>query len=167
MDFTELVARPKRFELLTPRFVVWCSIQLSYGRLRQEPINLRAVNPVYRGNARGGLRRTRALDGIPTPIRSSLSRFDSGSGVDAAGLCHCDRRSPSCRRGKAAGLLAGWHGPLGANTGQFHPVVTRRLLPAGSPHARKALRSGDKRPSGAAGAASVLELHGAIRDDQP
>src|SRR6266404_5219579 len=27
------MARPKRFELLTPRFVVWCSIQLSYGRL--------------------------------------------------------------------------------------------------------------------------------------
>jgi hypothetical protein len=26
------LARPKRFELLTPRFVVWCSIQLSYGR---------------------------------------------------------------------------------------------------------------------------------------
>jgi hypothetical protein len=29
---TWLMARPKRFELLTPRFVVWCSIQLSYGR---------------------------------------------------------------------------------------------------------------------------------------
>ena len=29
----KLLARPKRFELLTPRFVVWCSIQLSYGRL--------------------------------------------------------------------------------------------------------------------------------------
>jgi hypothetical protein len=27
-----LLARPKRFELLTPRVVVWCSIQLSYGR---------------------------------------------------------------------------------------------------------------------------------------
>jgi hypothetical protein len=27
------VAHPKRFELLTPRFVVWCSIQLSYGCL--------------------------------------------------------------------------------------------------------------------------------------
>src|ERR1700747_1912916 len=26
-------ACPKRFELLTPRFVVWCSIQLSYGRV--------------------------------------------------------------------------------------------------------------------------------------
>jgi hypothetical protein len=30
----KLLARPKRFELLTPRFVVWCSIQLSYGRFR-------------------------------------------------------------------------------------------------------------------------------------
>ncbi len=29
----ETLARPKRFELLTPRFVVWCSIQLSYGRI--------------------------------------------------------------------------------------------------------------------------------------
>ncbi len=29
----ELMARPKGFEPLTPRFVVWCSIQLSYGRL--------------------------------------------------------------------------------------------------------------------------------------
>jgi hypothetical protein len=30
----EKMARPKGFEPLTPRFVVWCSIQLSYGRLR-------------------------------------------------------------------------------------------------------------------------------------
>ena len=29
------LARPKGFEPLTPRFVVWCSIQLSYGRLRR------------------------------------------------------------------------------------------------------------------------------------
>ncbi len=29
------MARPRRFELLTPRSVVWCSIQLSYGRLLQ------------------------------------------------------------------------------------------------------------------------------------
>jgi hypothetical protein len=27
------VARPERFERPTPRFVVWCSIQLSYGRV--------------------------------------------------------------------------------------------------------------------------------------
>ena len=31
------MARPKRFELLTPRFVVWCSIQLSYGRFLPPP----------------------------------------------------------------------------------------------------------------------------------
>ncbi len=29
------MARPKGFEPLTPRFVVWCSIQLSYGRLNR------------------------------------------------------------------------------------------------------------------------------------
>ena len=29
-----MMARPKGFEPLTPRFVVWCSIQLSYGRIR-------------------------------------------------------------------------------------------------------------------------------------
>ena len=29
--YFEKMAHPKRFELLTPRFVVWCSIQLSYG----------------------------------------------------------------------------------------------------------------------------------------
>jgi hypothetical protein len=27
------LARPERVELPTPRFVVWCSIQLSYGRI--------------------------------------------------------------------------------------------------------------------------------------
>jgi hypothetical protein len=27
-----LMVRPERFERPTPRFVVWCSIQLSYGR---------------------------------------------------------------------------------------------------------------------------------------
>ena len=32
--FLKRMARPKGFEPLTPRFVVWCSIQLSYGRLR-------------------------------------------------------------------------------------------------------------------------------------
>jgi hypothetical protein len=37
------MARPKRFELLTPRFVVWCSIQLSYGRLIPLPENRTAA----------------------------------------------------------------------------------------------------------------------------
>ena len=30
-----LMARPERFELPTPRFEAWCSIQLSYGRRRE------------------------------------------------------------------------------------------------------------------------------------
>ena len=34
-NILNLLARPKRFELLTPRFVVWCSIQLSYGRFKR------------------------------------------------------------------------------------------------------------------------------------
>ena len=33
LGFRRLLARPKGFEPLTPRFVVWCSIQLSYGRV--------------------------------------------------------------------------------------------------------------------------------------
>src|SRR5947208_6735639 len=31
----EVLARPEGFEPPTPRFVVWCSIQLSYGRVAQ------------------------------------------------------------------------------------------------------------------------------------
>ena len=32
------LARPERLELPTPRFVVWCSIQLSYGRSRRRGV---------------------------------------------------------------------------------------------------------------------------------
>jgi hypothetical protein len=44
------MARPKRFELLTPRFVVWCSIQLSYGRIPGHTGNSPAIRarPSYR-----------------------------------------------------------------------------------------------------------------------
>jgi hypothetical protein len=31
-NFNQMVARSERFELPTPRFEVWCSIQLSYER---------------------------------------------------------------------------------------------------------------------------------------
>ena len=36
------LARPEGFEPPTPRFVVWCSIQLSYGRLERRHIRRRA-----------------------------------------------------------------------------------------------------------------------------
>jgi hypothetical protein len=40
------LARPKRLELLTPRFEVWCSIQLSYERFTIiVPVRLERVKP--------------------------------------------------------------------------------------------------------------------------
>ena len=57
------MARPKRFELLTPKFVVWCSIQLSYGRTRPPPGGGCApdadagVYPLFRAPARAICRR--------------------------------------------------------------------------------------------------------------
>ena len=46
------MARPKGFEPLTPRFVVWCSIQLSYGRAREGDIGagVAARNPRLPGH---------------------------------------------------------------------------------------------------------------------
>ena len=35
LEALSYVARPERFELPTPRFEAWCSIQLSYGRRRE------------------------------------------------------------------------------------------------------------------------------------
>ena len=35
LTFLMSLARPERFELPTPKFVAWCSIQLSYGRVEQ------------------------------------------------------------------------------------------------------------------------------------
>ena len=51
------LARPKGFEPLTPRFVVWCSIQLSYGRAwraphRQAPESWQSLNHPFSNNLR-------------------------------------------------------------------------------------------------------------------
>ena len=45
--FMQMV-RPERFELPTPKFVAWCSIQLSYGRIVKNgivPSLIGLVNP--------------------------------------------------------------------------------------------------------------------------
>ena len=67
----EEMARPKRFELLTPRFVVWCSIQLSYGR---------AGGGVLPGGAAGFKRQTRHAGGgaIEACAGALASRFREG-----------------------------------------------------------------------------------------
>jgi hypothetical protein len=65
MGDLKLLARPKRFELLTPRFVVWCSIQLSYGRLRLliddgiREVNSGNLAGIWPGFGRGGRGRAR------------------------------------------------------------------------------------------------------------
>jgi hypothetical protein len=46
-DAEQEMARPERFELPTPRSVVWCSIQLSYGRID------RRTGPNAAGRSRG------------------------------------------------------------------------------------------------------------------
>ena len=71
------MARSKRFELLTPRFVVWCSIQLSYERAGGENRNgggTYSINPGY----------ARAM-AAPTSLAASLGFYSqmklaSGSG---------------------------------------------------------------------------------------
>jgi hypothetical protein len=60
------MARPERFELPTPRFVVWCSIQLSYGRLPRPP----AEGPARPALANVLIHHWQASGGIPrTPGR--------------------------------------------------------------------------------------------------
>src|SRR5271156_5767602 len=98
------LARPRGVEPLTPRSVVWCSIQLSYGRLPR-------VGPAMRGGhnystavpegkahrrARGGCRL------LPKPHRTDEPRCNSGA-RDRRGrsgnppIDHLARRTASAR----------------------------------------------------------------------
>ena len=52
--FAQEMAHPERFERPTPRFVVWCSIQLSYGCLPQEARNLVRAGWLRKGR-KGGI----------------------------------------------------------------------------------------------------------------
>jgi hypothetical protein len=66
------MARPKGFEPLTPRFVVWCSIQLSYGR-----VSLWALGARMRPKVR-----TAAKERSSYPLRQRFAR--SGKAICAA-----------------------------------------------------------------------------------
>lgn len=72
------MAHRGRFELPTPRFVVWCSIQLSYRCFGHHAVMLKAQGQRARGEAvRPGhrLRTGRYLYSGPTPIASEGARF--------------------------------------------------------------------------------------------
>ncbi len=73
------MARPKGFEPLTPRFVVWCSIQLSYGRLFREGRRTYASDPPMAsldGRGKSGIF-GRAGQGLPAVGRLHLRKADS------------------------------------------------------------------------------------------
>jgi site-specific DNA recombinase len=55
----EVMARPEGFEPPTPRFVVWCSIQLSYGRAVGGDIGGSSTGRKPRLRGRGGVARRR------------------------------------------------------------------------------------------------------------
>ena len=88
------LARPERLELPTPRFVVWCSIQLSYGRavrrgdLAEPPDRINpqsrdlreyATSPPYATNLSSSRRIDSPITPVPTlalpgPIMSAVRR---------------------------------------------------------------------------------------------
>ncbi len=78
-DVMGRMARPKGFEPLTPRFVVWCSIQLSYGRLIGR--SLRKATSTEAGDIKGS-------DAVGKPLVRKFCRkpqfasaADSRSGI--------------------------------------------------------------------------------------
>ena len=107
------MARPKRFELLTPRFVVWCSIQLSYGRVphpgraSRGPADGRIANvsgPDWQGSS------TAAQDtGFrPTPGIAGTWAFGTGRPHPVRRARPCaSRRLRSAAEGAVAPDLAG------------------------------------------------------------
>ena len=86
-DGGEKMARPKGFEPLTPRFVVWCSIQLSYGRAphpkSEAPLEWRRSDTLFRN------RLQEAPTGIgcspPPRRRAGLRRACAGPGARLRG----------------------------------------------------------------------------------
>ena len=104
-----LMARPEGFEPPTPKFVVWCSIQLSYGRIlaargqkapsgkvagAAKPLSLvaraikrKALVPVL---GSGIIRSSTKLNGSP----KGAARVNAGNGPAA----RCGNGRPSCRR---------------------------------------------------------------------
>jgi hypothetical protein len=75
-----LLARPERFERPTPRFVVWCSIQLSYGRVFRVTLGLNG--PLHQKS-----NRKVAKERFSYPLRPELARSgtEASTGSDIPG----------------------------------------------------------------------------------
>src|SRR5690606_162725 len=127
------MARPKRFELLTPRFVVWCSIQLSYGREG-------GVHSARLGRWQGGDGTLKVAPGFVGP--------DRGGGMDATGDGSGEAIGGECAKacdGQGAGF---WQLAGGGGEREDHVAVERGkhgangARDAGARHLRDAFRFG-------------------------
>src|SRR5437763_238908 len=96
------MARPKRFELLTPRFVVWCSIQLSYGRFGAKG-RTRKAGRVGRSIAKGLIRCWQGLALESVRHRPAVVRSDPLACLAAPAA---PRRSPPSAAASGALALA-------------------------------------------------------------
>src|SRR5262249_56956284 len=111
------MARPKRFELLTPRFVVWCSIQLSYGRVLRIAREVFPENPESQGTASSyRLRPMLARFGVHVPL--SPAGLTRGSIL----LRKTSKKHFSQRDGKETFFATGW-------IAGSSPAMTVHVLP--------------------------------------
>src|SRR5437899_1611184 len=90
LTLKDILARPDGFEPPTPRFVVWCSIQLSYGRV------LRIAREVFPTEQ---IRRERAFSYRLQPPLASLPALLRGRGATSAAVTRgLDRGSIALRK---------------------------------------------------------------------
>ena len=101
---TGWMAHPKRFELLTPRFVVWCSIQLSYGCVGQAcsgPHRPMQGQNRAAGRREGGVSAT-AQAGVAAPAGGSSRGRRMTNSVPSAPVFRSSSRPPWPRTSSAA-----------------------------------------------------------------
>jgi hypothetical protein len=96
------MARPERFERPTPRFVVWCSIQLSYGRVFRRHFGTKAFCAACNRNTFSAGRESAPLLAAPTRLGKHLQG-------------HAPHRAFSDGRSRLRKFLIG-------NAAKFHPI---------------------------------------------
>jgi hypothetical protein len=161
------MARPKRFELLTPRFVVWCSIQLSYGRVsdfsrlphsadERAAFRLSTRRPGGRfflfgrddiggakaqGKSRSPLGRRPAFCAQPASERSARCRVQSAE----VGILACKSQSLWLRRSRSSRIFF-----MSASTISLPPGVAKVVL-CPQPSLVRALLTSPRRESTSVG----------------
>lgn len=127
----ENLARPKRFELLTPRFVVWCSIQLSYGRATSHALHGLAIRSLTTGRDV----RCSLATAFPKskPIRQkfccSCPGVDQGECIRRGEDRACEDQAGRRRPLRAWSSRTGWSGMVTANVVRPPLLSTSSTVP--------------------------------------